>query len=60
MARVAQDRIARLEHALAELPDVAAVKKKSGAKDATRHRRRSPPDPCRGGEWIRGSQLTAG
>jgi len=35
MARVAQERLARLEHALAELPDVAAIKNKSGAKDAT-------------------------
>jgi hypothetical protein len=35
MARVAQDRLTRLESALAELPDVAAIKKKSGAKDAT-------------------------
>jgi transposase len=35
MARVAKERLARLEHALAELPDVAAIKKKSGAKDAT-------------------------
>jgi hypothetical protein len=39
MARVAQDRLAR--HALAELPDVAAIKKKSGAKDATRRDRLS-------------------
>ena len=29
----ARDRLARLEAALAELPDVIAVKKKSGAKD---------------------------
>jgi hypothetical protein len=35
MARLAQDRLARPEHALAELPDVAAIKNKSGAKDAT-------------------------
>jgi hypothetical protein len=35
MARVAHDRLARLEDALAELPDVAAIKNKSGAKDAT-------------------------
>lgn len=35
MAQVARDRLARLEHALAELPDVAAIKKKRGAKDAT-------------------------
>jgi hypothetical protein len=34
MARVAQDRLARLEDALAELLDVAAIKKKGGAKDA--------------------------
>ena len=26
---------------------------------AEKHRRRSAPDPPRGGEWIRGSQLTA-
>src|SRR5437764_855243 len=32
MARVAQE---RLEYALAELPDIAAVNKKSGAQDAT-------------------------
>jgi hypothetical protein len=31
MARIAQE---RLEHTLAELPEVAAVRKKSGAKDA--------------------------
>jgi hypothetical protein len=34
MARVAQDRLARVEDALAELPEVAAIKKQSGAKDA--------------------------
>jgi transposase len=33
--RAARDRLARLELALAELPEVAATKKKSGAKDAT-------------------------
>jgi transposase len=44
MARVAQDRLARLEHALAELPDVAAVKKKSGAKDATPRVSTTDPD----------------
>lgn len=44
MARVAQDRIARLEHALAELPDVAAVKKQSGANDATPRVSTTDPD----------------
>src|SRR6266571_3234972 len=44
MARVAQDRLARLEHALAELPDVAAVKKQSGAKDATPRVSTTDPD----------------
>jgi transposase len=44
MARVAQDRLARLEHALAELPDVAAIKKKSGAKDATPRVSTTDPD----------------
>ena len=33
--RAAQRRLARLERALAELPEVTATKKKSGAKDAT-------------------------
>ncbi|MGH8296835.1 MAG: IS1182 family transposase [Steroidobacteraceae bacterium] len=33
--RAAEDRLARLEAALAELPAVEAVKKRSGAKDAT-------------------------
>ena len=44
MARVAQDRLARLEHALAELPDVAAIKKNSGAKDATPRVSTTDPD----------------
>jgi len=44
MARVAQDRLARLAHALAELPDVAAIKKKSGAKDATPRVSTTDPD----------------
>ena len=44
MARVAQERLARLEHALAELPDVAAIKNKSGAKDATPHGSTTDPD----------------
>ena len=44
MARVAQERLARLEHALAELPDVAAIKKKSGAKDATPRVSTTDPD----------------
>ena len=44
MARVAQDRLTRLEHALAELPDVAAIKKKSGAKDATPRVSTTDPD----------------
>jgi hypothetical protein len=44
MARVAQDRLARLEDALAELPDVAAIKKKSGAKDATPRVSTTDPD----------------
>ncbi|HEX3473479.1 MAG TPA: transposase [Kofleriaceae bacterium] len=44
MARVAQDRLARLEHALAELPDVAAIKMKSGAKDATPRVSTTDPD----------------
>jgi hypothetical protein len=44
MARVAQDRLARLEHALAELPDVAAIKKKTGAKDATPRVSTTDPD----------------
>ena len=44
MARVAQDRLVRLEHALAELPDVAAIKKKSGAKDATPRVSTTDPD----------------
>jgi transposase len=44
MARVAQDRLARLEHALAELPDVAAIKKQSGAKDATPRVSTTDPD----------------
>ena len=34
----------RLEHALAELPDVAAIKKKSGAKDATPRVSTTDPD----------------
>jgi hypothetical protein len=44
MARVAQDRLARLDHALAELPDVAAIKKNSGAKDATPRVSTTDPD----------------
>ena len=42
MARVAQDRLARLEHALAELPDVAAIKK---AAPRTRPHACPPPIP---------------
>jgi hypothetical protein len=41
MARGAQDRLA---HALAELPDVAAIKKQSGAKDATPRVSTTDPD----------------
>jgi transposase len=44
IARVAQERLARLEDALAELPDVAAIKKKSGAKDATPRVSTTDPD----------------
>jgi transposase len=44
MAQVAQDRLARLEHALAELPDVVAIKKKSGAKDSTPRVSTTDPD----------------
>jgi hypothetical protein len=44
MTRVAQERLARLAHALAELPDVAAIKKKSGAKDATPRVSTTDPD----------------
>jgi hypothetical protein len=44
MARVAQERLARLAHALTELPDVAAIKKKSGAKDATPRVSTTDPD----------------
>jgi transposase len=44
MARVAQDRLARLEDALAEFPDVAAIKKKSGAKNATPRVSTTDPD----------------
>jgi transposase len=44
MARVAHDRLARLEHALAELPDVVAIKKKSGAKDSTARVSTTDPD----------------
>ena len=44
MARVAQDRLARLEDVLAELPDVAAIKKKIGAKDATPRVSTADPD----------------
>lgn len=41
--RGAEDRLARLEAALAQIPEVAAVKKKSGAKDKTP--RASTTDP---------------
>ena len=44
MARVAQDWLARLEHAVAELPDVVAIKKKSGAKDTTPRVSTTDPD----------------
>jgi hypothetical protein len=44
MARVAQDRLARLEPALVELPDVAAIKNNSGAKDATPRVSTTDPD----------------
>lgn len=44
MARVAADRLARLQHALAELPDVVAIKKKSGAKDSTPRVSTTDPD----------------
>jgi hypothetical protein len=43
MARVAQDRLARLEHALAELPDVAANKRRVVPR--TRPRACPPPIP---------------
>jgi transposase len=42
--RAAQDRLARLERALAELPEVAATKKKSGAKDKTPRVSTTDPD----------------
>jgi len=42
--RAARDRLARLEQALAELPAVAATKKKSGAKDATPRVSTTDPD----------------
>jgi hypothetical protein len=44
MARVAQDRLARLEHALTELPHLAGIKKNSGAKDATPRVSTTDPD----------------
>ena len=44
LAQVAQDRLARLEHALAELPDVVAIKKKRGAKDSTPRVSTTDPD----------------
>lgn len=44
ITQVAQDRLARLEHALAELPDVVAIKKKSGAKDSTPRVSTTDPD----------------
>ena len=44
LAQVAQDRLARLEHALAELPDVIAIKKKRGAKDSTPRVSTTDPD----------------
>ena len=44
MAQVARERLARLEQALAELPVVAAIKKKSGAKDATPRVSTTDPD----------------
>ena len=42
--RAAQRRLARLERALAELPEVTATKKKSGAKDATPRVSTTDPD----------------
>jgi hypothetical protein len=44
MARIAWERLARLAHALTELPDVAAIKKNSGAKDATPRVSTTDPD----------------
>ena len=43
--RAAEDRLARLEQALAELPAVAKTKKKSGAKVPRRACRRPTPKP---------------
>ena len=42
--RAAEDRVARLEAALAQLPEVVAVKKKSGAKDAVARVSTTDPD----------------
>lgn len=42
--RAAQDRVARLEAALAQIPEVIAVKKKSGAKDAEARVSATDPD----------------
>jgi transposase len=42
--RAAQDRVARLEAALAQLPEVVAIKKKSGAKDAEARVSTTDPD----------------
>lgn len=42
--RAAEDRLARLEQALAELPAVAATKRKSGAKDKTPRVSTTDPD----------------
>ena len=44
IACAARDRIARLERALAELPEVAATKKRSGAKDPTPRGSTTDPD----------------
>lgn len=44
MKRAAEDRLARLEQALAELPEVAETKRKSGAKDATPRVSTTDPD----------------
>jgi transposase len=42
--RAAQDRVARLEAALAQLPEVTAIKKKSGAKDTVARVSTTDPD----------------
>jgi len=42
--RAAEDRVTRLEDALAQLPEVVAIKKKSGAKDAVARVSTTDPD----------------